>query len=67
MNLPRLKNKKEREIAKGEADRETKLTQQLGAEKQRAAILREENEIQKLNLKLLKNAKFLRKLSKFWC
>ena len=39
-------------MAKAEADREMKLTQQLAVEKQRAAILQKENEIQKLKFEI---------------
>jgi len=45
--LAQVEKQREREMAKAEADREMKLTQQLAVEKQRAAILQKENETRK--------------------
>ena len=42
--LAQVEKQREREMAKAEADREMKLTQQLAVEKQHAAILQKENE-----------------------
>ena len=50
--LAQVEKQRERELAKAEADREMKLTQQLAVEKQRAAILQKEKEIQKLKFEI---------------
>jgi len=53
MNLPRLRNKENVKWPKRKADREMKLAHQLAVEKQRAAILQKENEIQKLKFEIV--------------